>query len=114
MLKLVDVSFQISAIQNLALQQTVWESSTQYDGVPSRAVDGNTKTIYSGLSCSHTAAGDTDPWFVVDLGRWFIVQGVILYNRADCCGEFSRHDLTLNLSTTKLLIANSDGVIVGI
>jgi len=70
--------------------------------------------MYSGLSCSHTANGDADPWLAVDLGQWVTVQAVILYNREDCCGEFSRHNITLNLSGIELLIASSDGVIVGI
>lgn len=67
----------------------VWEgSATGSDyGVSSRAVDGNRAANYSALSCSHTAKEDDAPWWAVDLVQLYVVYGVNVTNRVDCCGE---------------------------
>ena len=31
--------------------------------------------------------GSTDPWWQVDLGADFVVSGVEIWNRTDCCAE---------------------------
>jgi len=71
---------------NLARGRPTWQSSTAYDGVSGRAVDGNRDSMWSGASCSHTAEGDNNPWWAVDLGVDARVSGVSLVNRNDCCG----------------------------
>jgi len=54
------------------------------------AVDGNTNTQFLiSNTCSHTGSGDMNPWWVVDLGQMFDIQGVILFNRGDCCGKMT-------------------------
>jgi hypothetical protein len=72
--------------ENLALNRTVWQSSTGTWGWPASAslsVDGNKDPSYSHGSCSHTLK-DVNPWWVVDIGRQrTVISGVNLTNRGD-------------------------------
>jgi len=54
------------------------------------AVDGDSNGDWSQDSCTSTAywAG-TSPWWAVDLGRETSVLKVTIFNRIDCCREFS-------------------------
>ena len=62
-----------------------------WGGVSSRAVDGNSNTIYdAGLTCTHTL-DEMNPWWRVDLGRVEPVTEVYLVSRGDCC----EHSLSL-------------------
>ena len=65
---------------NLALSGPTWQSSITHDGVPSRAVDGNTDPVYNGLSCTHTENED-HPWWAVDLGQTYELSTVTVTNR---------------------------------
>ena len=51
------------------------QSSTDYNGFSSRAVDENLGPYYSSKSCTHTKK-EQNPWWRVDLGREYIVTGV--------------------------------------
>lgn len=56
---------------NLALAGHATQSSTGYDGVARRAIDGSTNGRYSALSTTHTGGhgeGDAEPWWQVRLG----------------------------------------------
>ncbi|XP_064626315.1 zonadhesin-like [Lineus longissimus] len=76
---------------NLALKKKATQIDGCCGGSASRAVDGNKNKNYRGNSCSHTSAkaGDkvNNNWWSVDLGTKSSVQRVVLYNRADCCGN---------------------------
>lgn len=64
------------------------QSSTYYGGVSERAVDGIDDGDYGNNYCTHTdVAGETNPWWRVDLGRGYVVSDVRIANRADCCGD---------------------------
>ena len=65
-----------------------WQSTTYYDGVAGRAVDGNRNSNWSGNSCSHTAGGDMSPWLAVDLLVPINVGYVAVVNRNDCCRKY--------------------------
>ena len=63
------------------------QSSTENQGVSSRAVDGNTAGQFSSNSCTQTTIEDS-PWWQVDLMTSRIVTDVVIYNRADpCCNS---------------------------
>ena len=52
------------------------------------AVDGKimTKSIASGLKCTHTKDVSQD-WWAVDLGDIYQITNVVIYGRTDCCGK---------------------------
>ena len=69
---------------NLALNQPSSQSSTNGDGVASFTNDGNTVgDNFSGADAnlSHTAFGDNQPWWKVDLGSISTLDRAVLYNR---------------------------------
>ena len=68
---------------NLALDGTATQSSLGHpDGVPSRAVDGNTNGKFFNKSVTHTSS-DADAWWQVDLGANYVINSVRCYNRTD-------------------------------
>jgi hypothetical protein len=76
-----------SACVNLAQGKVATQSSVDWGGLPSRAVDGITDGTYWGSnSVTHTGI-DTQPWWQVDLGKLSAIQAVQIYNRTDCCSE---------------------------
>ena len=69
---------------NMALNRPASQSSTNADGVASFTNDGNTiGDDFSGADAnlSHTAFGDNQPWWKVDLGTSAILDRAVLYNR---------------------------------
>jgi hypothetical protein len=69
---------------NVAQGKPATQSSTQYDGEPSRAVDGNSNSAWGGGSCTHTNNGPTE-WWQVDLEQSYDIQSVDIWHRNDCC-----------------------------
>lgn len=60
------------------------QSSTQYGGVSSRAVDGNVNPFFSHGSVTYTGVDgkpDAQPYWEVDLGAWPYVGTVRLWNQ---------------------------------
>ncbi len=65
--------------------------STNYPGGAARhAVDGNKNPNWSGKSCTHTQK-QANPWWRVDLRRYYTVGKVQLTNRGDCCANRLRN-----------------------
>lgn len=89
---------QIFAPPNLALGKTATQSSTDYKGDPSRAVDGNWDGEWSRGSVTHTQK-EFQPWWQVDLGKVQRLKGITLYNRTDCCKD--------RLSNFRLLVSEN-------
>ena len=77
-------------VENIALNKPATQSTTAYGGVPWRAVDGNTKTVYGAGSCSHTGYNDPKPWWMLDLQYQAQLSRVELTNRAGGEGESSQ------------------------
>ena len=66
-----------------------YQSSTAWEGTPDRANDGRVVGDFmQGQACSHTDE-EVQPWWAVDLGGSFFVDGVYLWSRSDCCCELS-------------------------
>lgn len=69
---------------NLALGGTATQSSTDYTGEASRAIDGNTSGSWSDGSVTHTES-ESGAWWQVDLGAENIIGEIVIYNRTDDC-----------------------------
>ena len=78
---------QVFRAENIAWKKQARQSSTEFGGDASRALDGNTNSSYSQQSITHTKF-ENQPWWEVDLGRTEQVGLVRLYNRGD--GELSK------------------------
>ncbi|WP_158289646.1 M60 family metallopeptidase [Paenibacillus flagellatus] len=69
---------------NLALGKPADQSSTAYEGIASRAVDGITSGAWSGNSVTHTNV-ESQPWWQVDLGESKAIGEIAIWNRTDSC-----------------------------
>ncbi|XP_070537127.1 uncharacterized protein [Ptychodera flava] len=69
-----------TALENIAFNKTATQSSTDYGGVASLAVDGDVTGDFSGGSCTHTVE-QTDPWWQVDLAGFYDVDTIVITNR---------------------------------
>ncbi|CAH1252404.1 ZAN [Branchiostoma lanceolatum] len=69
---------------NVALGKPAFETSVEFGGVAGRAVDGNTNTNWYNNSCTHTQDQSNPSWWV-DLGKSVAINGVVIFNRQDCC-----------------------------
>ena len=67
---------------NLARQGTASQSTTAFNGVASRAIDGNTDGVYGRGSVTHTQ-DQASGWWQVDLGATYPLDTVVLFNRTD-------------------------------
>lgn len=71
---------------NLARKKRTWQSST-IKWRADNTVDGNTNANYTAGSCSQTEPNVGSSW-IVDLEAVYDIKKVVIFNRADCCGEF--------------------------
>ncbi|WP_206682548.1 galactose-binding domain-containing protein, partial [Croceivirga lutea] len=84
---------------NIALNKPTVQSSTDFDGPSSRAVDGNTLGNYfTQNSVTHTGR-EANPWWRVDLGDTYDISDIEVFNRTDCCSG--------RLQGAKLYVGNS-------
>jgi len=79
---------------NMAPFGTATQSSTDFNGEASRAIDGNTEGAYSQSSVTHTAS-ETNPWWQVNLGEEYSIGHIKLYGRTDDCCKESLSDYTV-------------------
>ncbi len=77
-----------AGLLDLAPNKTATQSSTYLPGATdaSKALDGNTDGVYADGSLSHTNL-DANAWWQVDLGTSAAVSSIVVWNRADCCGN---------------------------
>lgn len=69
---------------NLAYGKVATQSSTNFAGVASRAVDGDTSGNWGGLSVTHTQ-NESNPWWEVELGSEYAIDDIVVWNRTDAC-----------------------------
>jgi hypothetical protein len=77
------------AAQNIAEGQLTGQSSTYPLGESWRAVDGNRNGNWTGdatNSIAHTNF-DQNAWWYVDLGSFFDITRIDIWNRTDCCSD---------------------------
>ncbi|KAL3878257.1 hypothetical protein ACJMK2_030622 [Sinanodonta woodiana] len=83
-MKLCDV--RVYGGRSIAYRRFTNQSSDQWDGVASRAVDGGTYTSYEYNTCTHTIE-ETSPRWMVDLAQVYYISRIEIFNRQDCCEE---------------------------
>ena len=90
---------------NVALNGTATQSSTDYEGVASRAIDDNTSGVWSQGSVTHTDPDLPPHWWQVDLGAPYEIEEIQIYGRTDsCCRD--------RLSDYDVYILNCSGDVV--
>ncbi len=85
---------------NLARGKPTLQSSVDWGGVSSRAVDGNKSPDWNQQSCMHTNL-DPRPWWRVDLQSYQKVKKVTLTGRGDVYGE--------RIGQIDIFVGNIDG-----
>ena len=68
-------------VVNVALGKVTTQSTDGFGFTGAPAVDGLLNNF------THTDSGDLAPFWQVDLGEEFLVEGINFYNRENCCGE---------------------------
>ncbi|MFF0725926.1 discoidin domain-containing protein [Streptomyces sp. NPDC004134] len=77
----------VGSFKNVARGRPATQKSVAYDGVPARAVDGNTDGVWGRRSVTHTREPESQAWWQVDLGESRDIADVNVWNRTDCCGS---------------------------
>ena len=77
--------FLFNGDRNYALFGTATQSTTNFGGDASRAIDGNTSGLYGNNSVTHTDGAGA--FWQVDLGTTRTIEQLVLWNRTDCCGD---------------------------
>ena len=98
------------AITNVAAGKPTSHISTDYGGIASRAVDGNTDGNMDHGSVTHTNTA-VGAWWEVDLQQSTAIQRINVYNRTDACctarlSNFSVQILDANRVVVKEFITN--------
>lgn len=86
---------------NIAVYGAASQSSTDYDGEASRAIDQNTNGEYTANSVTHTLAED-NAWWQVELVGSHNIDEVVIFNRTDATSK-SR------LTNFTVYVINSNG-----
>ncbi|WP_164743500.1 discoidin domain-containing protein [Microbacterium sulfonylureivorans] len=81
-LSLAEVEVYGTRQSSLAADRPATQSSTAYDGVADRAVDGITSGVWTEGSVTATAS-TTNPWWQVDLGSQYDIAQIDLFNRSE-------------------------------
>ena len=68
--------------KNIASQGTATQHSTDYNGPPELAIDGNTDGTFANQSVTHTATVE-NPWWELDLGTPHEINRIKLWNRLE-------------------------------
>ena len=93
-----------NATNNLALRKPTKMSSLYLGKVASRAVDGNRNGKMVALSCTRTNE-ELGAWWQVDLQDVYLINHVIISNRADVnCELECVTDLKSNISSEQISI----------
>jgi len=78
----------LSAGTNIARAGSATQSTTNWGGLPERAIDGNTSGAWPDGGQTHTIENHPDPWWELDLGTPRAIDRIVLWNRTD--EEFER------------------------
>eukprot|EP00116_Pleurobrachia_bachei_P000230 sb/3460492/ len=76
----------VNGVNLIASSLTASQSSTGWNGVASRAIDGNANGDYWNHTCTHTSSASNN-WWEVSLGAVSKIHRVVIYGRTDCCSE---------------------------
>jgi hypothetical protein len=88
---------------NVALSGTATQSSTNYNALASRAIDGNTANHFDSGSVTHTNE-ETDPWWKVQLvAQEYSISQVIVYNRNENYADYN-DDIKARLNNFRMSV----------
>jgi len=73
--------------ENIAAGKATEQSSLHDFGTSDKAVDGNTSGNWNDQTCTHSAGGELNNWWKVNLDGNFAIDHVTVYNRQDCCSD---------------------------
>ena len=73
---------------NVALGGSASQSTTNWSGVASRAIDGNTSGRYGDDGQTHTMEDSPDTWWELDLGAERDLDEVVVWNRSESDGQW--------------------------
>ena len=79
---------------NLAQIGTAKQSSSYRGFNAAKALDGNRNQSWSGGSCGHTAEGQTEAWWRLDIGQRANIYNIVIYYR-----ENSKYNICVTRST---------------
>ncbi len=82
MLSLAEVQV-FQGTENIARNGKAAQSSTDYGGEPSRAIDGNTNGDYFAANSTTHTKSEANPWWEVDLGADKPIERLAVWNRTD-------------------------------
>jgi hypothetical protein len=99
---------EVESASNLALGGTATQSTTDFGGVPERAIDGSTDGVYGNGSVTHTAGTEKEPYWRVDLGDTYPIERIVIWNRTDCCAERLSNFRLAVLDEALEVVAESD------
>ncbi|XP_065932583.1 protein jagged-1-like isoform X1 [Magallana gigas] len=103
-------------LPNITLGKPATQSSTLPGYNAAYAVDGNRETNIHVHKCTHTAGGDSNPWWRVDLQAVYSITSVRILNRGiDQYGDmsFRLQDVTVTVGLTESDINTPCGFFVG-
>lgn len=83
-----------AALVNVSEGKTATASASYGGTNPASVVDGVTDLGHP--NHWHSANGDLDPWWMVDLGEVSIIKEIVLWNRVDCC-QLRLQDITVEI-----------------
>ncbi len=93
--------------RNVATGGTTTQSTTNHDGTPEQAIDGDSNPVFSEGSQTHTIEDKPNPWWQVDLGSDFPIERVVIWNRVE--SEFGKR---LDGFTLRVLNADQQEVFI--
>lgn len=73
----------MSGDRNIARQGKASQKNTGAGGDAARAIDGNTNASYGSGTQTHTQENTENPWWEVDLGDEYPIDGIAVFNRDD-------------------------------
>lgn len=79
----------LSAGANAARGGSASQSSTAWDGVAARAIDGNTSPRFEDRGQTHTIEDRPEPWWELDLGHELPLDAIAIHNRGEEDGRFA-------------------------
>ena len=90
--------------KNVARGKKATQTSTEFDGVASRAVDGNTNGDFFKKSVTHTATNATNPTWEVDLKVPVMIDKIVVWNRTDVSPERIKGALLFVLDSNRNIV----------
>jgi hypothetical protein len=94
---------------NVALDGVASQSSTDFGGSASRAIDDNTSGLWSDRSVTHTATSE-NPFWIVDLGEEFLIDSVVIWNRTDSCCTTRLNNAIIELFDSAMVLVGGIGI----